>query len=158
MPVDGALFREALGHWASGVTIVTARHGDHVHGMTVSAFSSVSLEPPLILVCAEKTSNTNGVIEQGNVFCVNVLAQGQDELSNKFASKKYEDVRFEGLVCEDGATGCPHIPGAAVTLDCSVTQKVDAGDHFVYIGRVDDAAVSERDPLVYHKGAYRKLA
>jgi flavin reductase (DIM6/NTAB) family NADH-FMN oxidoreductase RutF len=150
-------FKQALARWASGVTIVTARHGREVHGMTVSAFSSVSLEPPLVLVCADKSSNTNALIQRAAVFTVNVLARGQDSLSNKFASKKDEWRRFDGLECPDGATGCPRIPGAAVALDCTVEQTIDAGDHLVYIGRVQDVAFSDAAPLVYYRSSYRTL-
>lgn len=157
MAVDPAVFVEALASWPSGVTIVTSRDGDRIHGMTVSAFSSVSLEPPLILVCAEKSSITNSLIEQSRVFCVNVLAVGQDALSNKFASKKDEHRRFEGLDCQDGATGCPRIPGAAAQFDCRVVETVDAGDHCVYIGSLEHAVISDAEPLVYHRGAYRAL-
>jgi flavin reductase (DIM6/NTAB) family NADH-FMN oxidoreductase RutF len=150
-------FKQALARWPSGVTIVTARHGGEVHGMTVSAFSSVSLEPPLVLVCADKTSNTNALIQRAGVFTVNVLARGQEALSTKFASKKEEWQRFDGLACSDGATGCPRIPGAAVALDCRVEQCVDAGDHFVYIGRVEAVAFSDAAPLVYYRSGYRAL-
>ena len=157
MAVAADSFKQALARWASGVTIVTARHGADVHGMTVSAFASVSLEPPLVLVCADKTSNTNALIQRSGVFSVNVLARGQEALSNKFASKKQEWERFVGLECKDGATGCPRIPGAAVALDCTVTQTVDAGDHLVYIGYVEDAAVTDSAPLVYYRAAYHTL-
>src|SRR5262245_48321484 len=133
MSIAAETFRQALQRWASGVTIVTARHGSEVHGMTVSAFSSVSLDPPFVLVGADKTSNTNALMARSGLFTVNVLARGQEALSNKFASKKQEWERFVGLDCKDGATGCPRIPGAAVVLDCRVTQTVDAGDHLIYI-------------------------
>ena len=158
MPVDPDAFRDALASWASGVTIVTSRHEERIHGMTVSAFCSVSVDPPLILVCAEKSSITNSLIEQSQVFCVNVLAVGQETLSNKFASKKDEYRRFQGLECQNGATHCPRIPGAAVQLDCRVVESVDAGDHYVYVGSVEQAVITDAEPLVYHRGAYRGLA
>ena len=90
--------------------------------MTVSAFNEVSLDPPLVLVCADKSSDTHGVISQGEAFSVNLLTHAQAGLSNRFASSKDEHLRFEGLVRNDGATGCPHIPGALATLDCQVVQ------------------------------------
>jgi flavin reductase (DIM6/NTAB) family NADH-FMN oxidoreductase RutF len=117
MPVDPERFKRVLGSWASGVTIVTSSHREHVHGMTVSAFCSVSLDPMLVLVCADKTSNTQALIERARVFSVSLLAAEQEALSNRFASKKDEDRRFEGLACETGATGCPRIPGALGYLD-----------------------------------------
>jgi flavin reductase (DIM6/NTAB) family NADH-FMN oxidoreductase RutF len=157
MTVAPEAFKQALARWASGVTIVTSRHGAEVHGMTVSAFSSVSLDPPLVLVCADKTSNTNALIQRSGVLSISVLALGQEALSNKFASKRQEWERFVGLDCKDGATGCPRIPGAAVALDCRVTQTVDAGDHLVYIAHVEDAAVTDARPLVYYRSAYHTL-
>ena len=83
-------FRDVCARWATGVTIVTARSGDRIHGMTVSAFSEVSMEPPLVLICADRTANTRPVIEEGGVFAVNILARDQEELSNRFASKRDE--------------------------------------------------------------------
>ncbi len=157
MAVSRDLFRKTLGRWASGVTIVTSRHEDQVHGMTVSAFCSVSLDPALVLVCADKTSDTHPVIRDGGVFAVNLLAEGQEELSNRFASDKDEHRRFEGLDCTPGPTGCPHIPGAVATLDCRVVEAVDAGDHIVYIGEVAGAELTDRPPLLYFDGAYRRL-
>ncbi len=158
MPVDAESFKQALASWASGVSIVTSRHADHVHGMTVSAFCSVSLSPPLVMVCLDKASNTLELVEAAKVFSVNVLAQGQEELSHRFASKEHEDVRFEGLDCEQGANGCPHIPGSVSTMDCRVVDTLDAGDHVIYIGEVEAAEFTDRPPLVYLRAAYRTLA
>ncbi len=158
MPVDAESFKQALASWASGVTIVTSRHGDHVHGMTVSAFCSVSLSPPLVMVCLDKASNTLELVEASKVFSVNVLAQGQEELSYRFASKEHEDRRFERMSCEPGVNGCPHIPGAVSTMDCRVVDMMDAGDHVIYIGEVDAAEFSDRPALIYLRAVYRTLA
>ncbi len=95
MAIDQEAFKEALRGWASGVTVVTARSGDKMHGMTVSAFSSVSADPPLVLVCANRTSTTHGIIEEGGVFAVNILASHQQEVSNIFASSQHEDTRLQ---------------------------------------------------------------
>jgi len=158
MPVDRDKFRHTLGSWASGVTIVTSQHGAERMGMTVSAFSSVSLDPPLVLVCADKSSNTNGVIKQSGAFTVNVLGRDQSALSNLFADKKREAIRFDGLDCKTGATGCPQLPGALATLDCRVYEAIDAGDHIIYVGSVEAAAIdAEQEPLVYWRGGYQKL-
>lgn len=157
MPVASDEFRKALSRWATGVTIVTARAGGQVHGMTVSAFNAVSLEPPLVLVCADKGSLTLGVIEAGGVFAVNVLARGQEELSTRFASKATEAHRFDGLACESGATGAPFIPGSLAVLDCRVTHALEAGDHWIYVGEVQEVRLSDRDPLLYYAGAYAHL-
>ncbi len=125
--------------------------------MTVSAFCSVSLEPPLILVCAARDTITHSLIQSSKAFCVSLLGEDQQELSNRFASKKHEHRRFAGLQCEDGRSGCPRIPGAIAWLDCRVSQEIEAGDHVVYIGDVIDAAASSDAPLVYFKGSYRRL-
>jgi flavin reductase (DIM6/NTAB) family NADH-FMN oxidoreductase RutF len=150
-------FKQCLARWATGVTIVTARAGDRIHGMTVSAFTEVSLDPPLVLVCADKTSNTHPVIAEGGVFAVNVLTREQEPLSNRFASKKDEDRRFEGLEFETAATGAPILAGALVALDCRVVNAHDAGDHVIYVGRVEALRRSEGEPLLYYGGAYRSL-
>ena len=157
MAISPSVFRDALGRWATGVTIVTSRAGERVQGMTVSAFSSVSLEPPLVLVCADRTAVTHGIIRDSGVFSVSVLARGQEQLSNRFASKQDEHRRFEGLTCKDGSTGCPRIPGALAWLDCRVAQAVDAGDHVVYVAEVVDAALRDEAPLLYFRGRYAEL-
>ncbi len=147
-------YKKVLGSFATGVTIVTSRVGERVHGMTVSAFTEVSLDPPLVLVCADVTSNTQPLIAEGKVFAVNILARDQDDLSNRFASKKDEDKRFDGLDYETGETGAPMIAGAVASLDCRVVAVHDAGDHVIYIGEVQDLRVSDRDPLLYLRGSY----
>lgn len=155
MAVSADEFKQACAHWATGVAVVTALSGDRVHGMTVSAFSSVSLEPPLVLVCAEKTTNTLPFIEEGRVFAVNVMAAGQEALCNKFASKKQEWQRFDGLEWETAATGAPVLPGTQACLDCRVVACHDAGDHVIYVGEVEWARVDGgRDPLLYFAHGY----
>ena len=152
-------FKQLCGRWTTGVTIVTARDGETIHGMTVSAFTEVSLDPPLVLVCADKGSNTHPVIAAGGVFAVNVLARGQEALSNKFASKKEEWQRFDGLACDAGATGAPILPGSVGAFDCRVEAAHDAGDHVLYVGRVEWLRIdSEREPLLYQSGSYGGFA
>jgi flavin reductase (DIM6/NTAB) family NADH-FMN oxidoreductase RutF len=159
LAVSPERFRHALGRWASGVTIVTSRAGERVHGMTVSAFSSVSLEPALVLVCADKTSDTHAVIAEAGFFAVNVLASEQQELSNRFASKKDEHRRFVGLETREAVTGAPLLPGCVAHLDCRVVASHEAGDHLIYVGRVEAAEEDgEREPLLYFQGGYRALA
>src|SRR5688572_7502182 len=102
MTISAEDFKRALSRRASGVAVVTARNGEQIHGMTVSAFTEVSLEPPLVLVCADKASNTLPVIRAGGVFAINVLAREQQDLSNRFAIKKDEDKRFDGLETDVG--------------------------------------------------------
>ncbi len=147
-------FKAALGRWATGVTIVTARAGDRVHGMTVSAFTEVSLDPPLVVVCADKSSNTLPLIEEGRVFAVNVLARDQEALSNKFASKEDEWQRFDGLEYDEGETGAPLLRGTVASLDCTVVHAHDHGDHVLFVGEVVEVRVSDRKPLLYFGGSY----
>ncbi len=149
--------KQVLAQRVSGVAIVTARAGDRIHGMTVSAFAEVSLAPPLVLVCAEKCSHTHPVIASGGVFALNLLAADQRELADRFASKRDEDRRFVGLDYESGVTGAPLLSGTLATLDCRVRAAHDAGDHVIYVGEVVDLRRSQREPLVYWAGTYRTL-
>jgi flavin reductase (DIM6/NTAB) family NADH-FMN oxidoreductase RutF len=157
MPVSGDEFRAALARWASGVAVVTACAGDRIHGMTVSAFASVSLRPPLVLVCADKTSITLELLEAGGVFAVNVLAVDQRGLSERFASKQDEHRRFEGVRWRRGASGAPLLEGSVAMLDCRVVAAHDAGDHVIYVGQVEAVEVHAGEPLVYQAGLYREL-
>jgi len=158
MSVSADAFRKALATWASGVTIVTSRHGDAIHGMTVSAFSSVSLHPPLVLVCADKTSDTNGVIARSGRFAVNVLALGQRALSDRFAVQRDEQLRFADVAWSEAVTGAPLLDDALVGIDCRVDASHDAGDHVIYVGRVEALRQREGEPLLYWRGRYRGLA
>ena len=117
MAIDADEFRVAMSLWPSGVTIVTSRVGEQIHGMTVSDFSGVSLEPPLAVVCAAKSSVTTGLIEEARCFGVNVLRLDQDALANKFASKKYEFKLFEVVEIFEAKTGAPLLREADVNLD-----------------------------------------
>lgn len=158
MALDPDLFKGALRRWASGVTIITTCHDGEIGGMTVSAFSSVSLDPPLVLACADKASNTNPLIAKGGVFAANILAADQQELSNRFAKTGNEAVRFDGLDCKTGASGAPWIPGALAVLDCEVESAHEAGDHVIYVGRVLECALGDAAPLLYYDARYRGLA
>ena len=147
--------RQLLGRRAAAVAIVTARAGERVHGMTVTAYTEVSLEPPLVLVCADQSSNTHPVIAAGGVFALNLLSDGQAELSNRFASKKDEDRRFEGIAWETAATGAPILPDVLGALDCRVVAAHPGGDHVIYVGRVEALRIfPEREPLLYQRGSY----
>ena len=158
MAVDVVELKQVLARRVSGVAVVTARDGDVVRGMTVSAFTEVSLVPPLVLVCADKTSNTHPVIARGGVFALNVLARDQAALSDWFASKRNDEQRFVGLDYETGVTGAPLLAGTVATLECRVRAAHDAGDHVIYVGEVVDLRRSERDPLVYWNAGYRGLS
>jgi len=155
--VDAKAFKAAMRTWASGVTILTSVTDGQIHGMTVSAFSSVSAQPPLVLVCANQASFTNEVIDASGVFAVNVLAAGQDELSNRFAMGDGAD-RFDGVAWTAGDTGAPLLDGALCNLECRVRSSHHEGTHTIYIGEVMDSRVREdAAPLIYFDGGYRSL-
>lgn len=158
MPVDAIEFKQVLRRWASGVTVVTAKAGDRLHGMTVSAFSSVSADPPLVLICANRGSTTHAVIEAGGVFTVNILASDQADVSHVFASSDMEDSRFDVVQWSETDTGAPTIDGALAALECSVVSAHSEGSHTIYIGRVESVRVSDAAPLLYYGGSYRALA
>ena len=157
MAVDPELFKQGLRRWASGVTVVTTKSGDKPHGMTVSAFSSVSADPPLVLVCANRNSRTHAVIREGGRFTVNVLASDQQDVSAVFSSSKLEDSRFDHVAWRPGLGGVPLIDGALVNLECRVEHSHDHGSHTIYIGYVDVAHVADKRPLLYYDGAYRDV-
>lgn len=155
--IDVATFKRALGSWPSGVTIVTSRHGEIQYGMTVSAFSAVSAEPPQVLICTSLHSSTHAIIERSHRFTVNILSAGQAEIADIFADTSRSEVRFEKLTCMPGATACPRIPGALVHLDCKVVQAVTAGTHMIYVGLVEAADMDDAAPLAFHRGRYCRL-
>lgn len=157
--IDHQVYKSVLRRWASGVTIVTTRADERVFGMTASAFNSVSLDPPLVLVCIEKKAHTLPWIAKSGVFAVNVLAEDQTDFATRFATDGNEAVRFDGLACRSGPTGAPWLPGTVAVLDCRVTAAHDAGDHFIYVGEVLAAEVAgDREPLLYFDARYRALA
>lgn len=159
MAIDRQLYKTLLRRWASGVAIVTTRAGERVAGMTATSFTSVSLEPPLVLVCADKKALTLPVLEEAGVFAVNVLADDQHELSARFALSGNEALRFEGLACRSGPTGSPWLPETLAVLDCRSVATHDAGDHVIVVGEVLAAEWDEaRVPLVHYDAAYRRLA
>lgn len=154
-------FKHIMSRWASGVTVVTMKHGNTVHGMTASAFSSVSLEPPLILICVGKKQGSLPLIKGSGRFVVNILAAGQDALSDYFAKPRPEgDAQFATHAHQKTANGTPVLDGALGWLDCKVHSVADGGDHDVFIGEIEKTSVSEtaEEPLVYFCGKYRKLA
>lgn len=150
-------FRHSLAAWPSGVTVLTSCSGDQIHGMTVSDFSGASLSPPLVAVCCQLGSLTTDMIAEGGCFGVNVLAEDQQEISNRFASKKLEHVRFEQVSYRLGSTGSPLLDGAVVNLDCRVVATYEAGDHVIYLGEIESSEVHDRKPLVYWRGGYREI-
>lgn len=154
-----AEFRDVLRHFPSGVTIVTIKVADEVHGLTVSAFASISPTPPLIMVAIDHKHHAHDLLEQeGAVFAVNILGSDQEALSNRFAWTK-ED-RFGAGRWETAATGAPVLADALAWLECRIHSRHDAGTHTIYVGQVVGCAVNRPDeaPLVYWNRGYRRLA
>jgi flavin reductase (DIM6/NTAB) family NADH-FMN oxidoreductase RutF len=150
MPIDPMQFRNTLAHWASGVTVVTTTHGGLRYGMTASSFSSVSLMPPLILICVGKAAFTHNLILETGSFGVNILSAAQLELGKRFAEKHGDYIdRFSDLDVEEGQRGSPLLTDAVAWLECQTTQAVDAGDHTVFIAEVIDVKVNGGEPLLY---------
>jgi flavin reductase (DIM6/NTAB) family NADH-FMN oxidoreductase RutF len=157
--VDPATFRSVLGRFPSGVTVVTVRDDQHYdHGMTVSAFCSLSLEPPLVLICIEKSASLHDVLAAGNTaarFAVNILEAGQEEIARRF-SEEYPN-RFEGVGFTRGTTGAPIIEDSLAVIECELQSRHPAGDHTIVIGAVIASATREGSPLLYYRGGYAAL-
>ncbi|MCI0485888.1 MAG: flavin reductase family protein [Blastocatellia bacterium] len=157
MPVTRDEFRRALSRFASGVTVVTAKcEDDQLRGITVSAFSSLSLDPPLVLICIDRRASLHDHLEEGRHFAVNILAEGQEDISHRFASKVPD--RFDGLACREGTAGSPLIEGALAAIECRIVHAYPGGDHTILVGEVISTNVSEGKPLLYCQGNYARLA
>lgn len=155
MPIDDAGFKLAMSQFASGVTVVTTEHEGTPYGMTVASFASLSLHPPLVLVCIEKSVKTHDAIGAAGKFGVSILAKSQAEISNRFASKS--DDKFSGVSVRQGELGTPLIDGAICTIECRVHAQLPGGDHSIYVGEVVEAQTNEAAPLVYFRSGYREL-
>jgi flavin reductase (DIM6/NTAB) family NADH-FMN oxidoreductase RutF len=156
--IDDSEFRRVMGHFPTGVTIVTSLHEDGSPcGLTVNAFSSLSLVPPLVLICVERAADSFECIERSGVFAVNILEEGRGEaLSRRFSTWGVDD-KFRGVAYRAERTGCAILEVALAWVDCRVTQKVSAGDHAVFIGEVLDGDAHEGSPLVYYRGGYGRF-
>ena len=153
MSIDVDAFRSALGRFASGVTIVTTRASDGKdHGMTASAFCSVSLEPPLALVCIEKIASMHDSIVACEHFAINILADSQEQLARRFAA--VEGDRFEGTGFSRGAHSVPILDDVLAWLECRRTTTYQGGDHSIVVGEVTSAEWRDDKPLLYYRGGY----
>lgn len=156
-------FRDVLGLFCSGVTVVTSVSDGEPVGMTCQSFSSVSLEPPLVMFSPAKTSRAWPLMQRAGFFCVNILSAGQSDLSNGMATKG--DEKFNGVSWTTASTGAPLLEGVLGYVDCTVHQVVEAGDHYIVIGRVKELGFGDRsgqepvegvDPLLFFQGKYTK--
>lgn len=158
--IDPQAFKDTLSHWASGVTVVTAEHGDNRVGITASSFSSVSISPPQILICVVKKLFTHQIIEESGSFGVHILQKEQLEWGMRFAGMipELED-RFEGLRVESMVTGAPILVDAMAWLDCKVSAAYDGSDHTIFVGEVMATKSGEvGEPLLYYHRNWRALA
>ena len=161
MAFSGADFRRTLGAFATGVTVITTRGGAaHDYGMTATAFSSVSLDPPLVLICVKSGADGADLIPSNGVFAVNILAAAQEAISNYFASKdrpRGRDALAE-IPHREVATGAPVLDGVAAFLDCRLVETHNAGDHLIFLGEVEALGVDDGvEPLLFHGSGYKLL-
>jgi 3-hydroxy-9,10-secoandrosta-1,3,5(10)-triene-9,17-dione monooxygenase reductase component len=155
--VDTAAFRQVLGHFPTGVVVVTSHLEDKPAGLSVGSFCSLSLDPPLVLFCVDRVSQTWPVVERTGVFCVNVLADDQEHVARMFSTRGVD--RFAGIGWDAAPSGAPILDGVLAWIDCTVERVDEGGDHFIVIGRVLDLGVRrEARPLVFFRGGYGGFA
>ncbi|MDH4169607.1 MAG: flavin reductase family protein [Acidimicrobiia bacterium] len=151
--IDGDRFRRVMGCFPTGVTVVTAMDGDQPVAMVIGSFGSVSLDPPLVMFLPGNTSKTWPQIERAGHFCVNVMGHDQLEVCNAFFTKEVDP--FDTFGWEPAGSGAPRLEGSSAWIDCAIDNVVEAGDHYIVIGRVLDLdGDHERVPLVFHGGRY----
>jgi len=154
--LDASTFRAVLGRFASGITVVTVRDAEGKdHGMTVSAFTSVSLEPPLVLVCVDRGATMHDHLYGASSFAINLLSIEQEALSRRFAESR--DDRFDGVGYTRDLSGAALLDDSLAHLECSTWARYDGGDHTILVGRVDRADTRDARPLLYYRGGYAQI-
>lgn len=153
--VDELVFREVVGHFTTGVAVVTTRRGPDRFGVTASAVSSLSLEPPMLLVCLHRRLATCDAITATGAFAVNILAEGQSHLARQFATRHPD--KFRGVQVTDGDLRVPMLADALAHLECQVRERVDAATHAVFLGEVLTARAVGGSPLTYFRGAFGRF-
>jgi len=155
-PFDSAHYRQVLGHFPTGVTVISSIDGEEPVGMAVGSFASLSLEPPLVLFCAAHSSSTWPRVKATGRFCVNILAEDQEDVCRTLASKGTD--KFAGIGWKHSALGSPIIDGVLGWIDCEIADVVAEGDHDVVIGHVRGLDVAhEGGPLVFFRGGYGRF-
>jgi flavin reductase (DIM6/NTAB) family NADH-FMN oxidoreductase RutF len=156
MAIDRTELRRVMGHFATGVTVITTRDVDgKPYGLTANAVCSVSLAPPLLLVCVDKGAESHPAFVRSRLFAINILGHGHEDLSRRFAvsgGDKFVDVPFRS-----GVTGLPLLEGVLAAVECRVVDVHEAGDHTIFIGEVEGLEAAEGDPLLFFRGKYRRL-
>jgi flavin reductase (DIM6/NTAB) family NADH-FMN oxidoreductase RutF len=155
LTIDEGEFRRVLGHFASGVTVVTTSHEQRPYGITVSSFCSLSLDPRLVLICIDHVVSSHAALEHAGVFAVNILADDGERLSRHFATR--EPDKFQGIAYHGGLTGVPLLDDALATLECRIVQQVPGGDHTIFIGEVLSASTRQGKPLIYYRSGYHQI-
>lgn len=156
MAISKEEFRAALSRFPSGVTVVTTKDANGgLHGITVSAFSSVSLEPPMVMVCVDKRAGSHDAFQESGAFVVHILAEDFAHHSNQFASHLPD--KFEGIEYRNGISEIPVLENALVALECRLAHAHEGGDHTIFVGEIQNAEIKDGNPLVYWHGDYRKL-
>ena len=159
-PITDQVLRKMRGLFASGVTVVTTVHEGQLRGVTVSAFSSLSLNPPLVLICLANESESKDWIAESGVFAVNILGDAQEFLSERFAARApIVNTRFEGVPYHTAITGSPILAESLAWYDCRVEATYDGGDHTIFIGRVEalGSGAEGKPPLLYFANRYQRL-
>ncbi len=159
MPIDPLEFRSIIGHFPTGVTVITTAAGEELQGMTANAVTSLSLDPMLVLVCVDKGTHTHRVLEDGGVFVVNILGEHQEEVSRLFARRAEPEIgSLRGQRFILGETGAPILEDCLAFLECKVAHVHDGGDHSIFLGEViEGAIVGDVRPLVFYRGRYQRI-
>lgn len=156
-PVTSEEFRRACGRFATGVTIASVMDNQGTpHGLTVSSFTSVSLDPPLVLICLGQDVSVIDIFRAAPYFGINVLADNQRDLSERFARKGHD--RFNGLAWHRGETGVPLLRGTLAEIECLVERRITAGDHDIFVAEMVAARVGDGEPLIHFASRYRRLS
>lgn len=155
-PLTPQAFRDVIGHFASGVTVITTSVDGTLHGTTASAVSSLSMEPPMLLIAMNRTSATGQAVLRSGAFAVNILGEGADVLAKRFASKGHD--KFDGVDVTLSDHGQPLLVDALAQLVCRVTQQVEVATHIVFLAEVHEATARPGAPLAYYRGKFGRLA
>ncbi len=153
--IDEARFRQVMGHFASGVTVVTTAYEGRLTGLTVSSFTSLSLRPMLVLICINRQASSHNAIAAAGQFAVNILAEGQEYLSRRFASSEPE--KFTAETYELSPRGLPLLKGCIAYIECQLHSSFPGGDHTIFVGEVVAASCNEARPLLYYRSGYHAL-
>ena len=159
MSLDAAGYRKLIGHFATGVTVITTAHGGLMHGMTANAVTSVSLDPLLLLVCVDREAHAYEQVLRSGRFGVNILAEEQEDISRLFATKGAPELgQLRGAAFRLGGHGTPVLEGCLAHVECEVVDRCEGGDHTIFIGAVLDGQVlRDTPPLLFYQAAYRRL-